>query len=223
MGKNTPRLRSFGAGAGVGVGVGLGVVALGFSVLVGAGFDVLSPDLDAAADAREGAGSAAGLSWETVLSLGETPLEVGLGSSLGKGVFGVVSLAVEALSALAGALSSRLTASLAAVGFAVAFSAAGAVSRTGRVLVVLPGSVLPKSVCPGSAFAASGLTSSVFGASGFTVSVPLASVSDGFGASAFSAVTALSACGGVCSAVVLSASLLLTVFLGFATPYAFRF
>ena len=127
MGKNTPRLRSFEAGAGVGVGVGLGVVALGFSVLVGAGFDVLSPDLDAAADAREGAGSVAGLSWETVLSLGATPLEVGLGSSLGKGVFGVVSLAVEALSALAGALSSRLTASLAAVGFAVAFSAAGAI------------------------------------------------------------------------------------------------
>ncbi|WP_236627301.1 hypothetical protein, partial [Sulfitobacter sp. HI0027] len=78
-------MRSFEAGAGVGVGVGLGVVALGFSVLVGAGFDVLSPDLDAAADAREGAGSVAGLSWETVLSLGATPLDVGLGSSLGKG------------------------------------------------------------------------------------------------------------------------------------------
>ncbi|MFG6658652.1 hypothetical protein [Sulfitobacter sp. 915] len=181
IGKNTLRLRSFGAGSGTevdaGEDVGLDVAALGFSAFSGAGLDELPLGLDAAAEAREGAGSAAGL------SLGAVLVALVLGSSLGEAVWGFVSFAGVALSGLsltgvalsglAGALSSGLAA---AAGFAVVLSVVGV------VLGVFDGSALPVSV---------------FGASGFAVSAPLPSVWLGFAASALSAVVALSAAGGV--------------------------
>ncbi|MFG6581685.1 hypothetical protein [Sulfitobacter sp. 1A12779] len=187
MGKNTLRLRSFGAGSGTevdaGGDIGLDVAALGFSAFSGAGLDELPLGLDAAAEARDGAGSAAGFSLGAGLSLGAALVALVLGSSLGEAVWGFVSLGGVALSGLSVALSSDLAA---AAGVAVALSVVGV------VLDVFDGSALPVSV-----FGASGFTSSVFGASGFAVSAPLPSVWLGFAASAFSAVVALSAAGGV--------------------------
>ncbi|MFG6559128.1 hypothetical protein [Sulfitobacter sp. 1A15299] len=187
MGKNTGRLRSFGAGSGAGVeaggGVGLDVAALGFSVFSGAGLEELPLGLDAAAEAREGAGSAAGL------SLGAALVALVLGSSLGEAVWGFVSLADVALSglSLAGVVLSGLAGAL----------SSGLAAGVGLSVVGVVLDVFDKSALTVSVFAAPGLAPSVLGASGFAGSVAFPSLWIGFWASAFPAVVALSAAGGV--------------------------